>query len=208
MANFSSDADLLAYEPNVFFDLPFASQRRLRVTDGALAGVTLTSAAGGLSILAEGDVLVISASAGEAAVGIVAAVVDDHTVTLADAVALSATSSLAVEARTLRPQATIVHEELMRAIGIDPDDSGELLDESSIVSVSLMKRLECLGTLSRAYAAAIALAGDNDAVSGKAAAYHQRFQWALNAAQVLIDADGDGEADVWRSPGVARLTRV
>jgi hypothetical protein len=208
MANFSTDADLLAHEPNVFFDLPFAAQRRLRITDGSLAGLILSSNTGGLSILTDGDVLVLSTSPQESVTAVVASALDDQTVTLAGKPVISATSNLIVEARTFEPQITVVHEELMRAIGIDPDDSGELLDESTIVSVTLMRRLECLGTLSRAYAAAVSVTGDSAAISAKASAWRQRFQWALNSAQVLIDTDGDGEADVWRSPGIARLTRV
>jgi len=101
-----------------------------------------------------------------------------------------------------------VHGELMRAIGIDVDDPDETLGEASVISLGVMRRLETLGTLGRAYAAAVALVGDNRAINEKAARYRLRFASALNAAQVLVDTDGDGHADVWRTPGVARLTRV
>ncbi|MBI1373912.1 MAG: hypothetical protein GC159_14410 [Phycisphaera sp.] len=204
MPNFITDADLLAYEPNVFNDLPFASQRTLQVTDAAVSGTTVTSATGGFDALSAGDVAIVADVAHA-----VASITDDNTLELTAApVALSATTGLTLTARTLAAQATLVHGELMRAVGIDADDPDETLDESSIVSVGVMRRLEALGALSRAYAAAVALVGDNEAINAKAAAYRQRFAMALSGAQVLVDTDGDGRADVWRTPGVVRLTRV
>src|SRR5690606_15342474 len=41
---FSTDRDLLLFEPLVFHDVPIAAQQRLRVDDGVLTGTTLTSA--------------------------------------------------------------------------------------------------------------------------------------------------------------------
>jgi len=204
MPNFITDADLLGYEPNVFNDLPFASQRKLHVTDAAVTGTTVTSATGGFIGLTAGDVAMI-----EEVAHAVASITDDNTLELAGApVALSASVGLAMTVRTLEPQTALMHGELMRAVCIDVDDPDESLDETAIVSVGVMRRLEALGTLSRAYTAAVALVGDNRAITEKAAMYRQRFTQAMSGAQVLIDTDGDGRADTWRTPGVVRLTRV
>src|SRR5690606_33857127 len=43
--NFSTDRDLLAYEPTVFADVPVAAQQRVDVDDGALVDTTLSSSA-------------------------------------------------------------------------------------------------------------------------------------------------------------------
>ena len=209
MANFSNDADLLAYEPNVFVDLPFAGQRPLRVTDAAVSGMTVTSATGGFNDLAAGDVAVVWSSESDKTTHAVASVSDDNTLTLATApVGLAATSGLSFEVRTFEPQAAEVHDELLRALGIDTDDEEAELDESSVLSVGLMRRLEVLGTLAGVYMAAPALVGDNRTVDAKAERYGQRFVRAMGGARVLIDVDGDGRADVWRSPGVGNLQRV
>lgn len=204
MSNFSNDADLLAYEPHVFTDLPFASQRRLRVTDAAVDGTTVTSETGGFTTVAAGQVVVI-----EALAYAIASITDDNTLELAAApVELSTTTGLTLTVPTLAPQAALVHDELLRAIGIDVDDAGADITEQSIVSTQLMRRLEAIGTLAHAYAAAVALVGDNETINTKADRYRQRYQRALNVAQVLIDADGDGLADAWRSPGVGRMVRA
>ncbi|MEZ6193973.1 MAG: hypothetical protein R3C45_22230, partial [Phycisphaerales bacterium] len=42
--NFSTDRDLLAIEPAVFEDVPFAAQKRLQVADASISGTTVTSA--------------------------------------------------------------------------------------------------------------------------------------------------------------------
>ncbi|MBI1370305.1 MAG: hypothetical protein GC162_16850 [Planctomycetes bacterium] len=203
MPNFSTDGDLLAYEPNVFAELPFASQRLLKVTDASVSGSIVTSETGGFASLGAGNVVMLEGNAYAVAV-----VTDDHTLELTAApVGLSATEDLTLIVPTMRPQAAVVHDELLRAVNIHMDDPAEELDEDAIVSVTLMKRLEAIGTLSRAYAGAIALVGDNKEINAKAERYRLRFTRALASAQVLIDTDGDGEADVWRSPGVARLVR-
>jgi hypothetical protein len=209
MGNFSTDADLLGYEPNVFAELPFASQRKLKVTDAALSGVNITSATGGFSMLAAKQVAVLEASAAESQSHAIASITGNTALMLATRpVGLSVSTGITLSVRTLCPQATLVHEELLRAMGIDPDDPDAEVNESAIVSVELMRRLEALGTLSRAYTAAVALVGDNSGVHAKATEYTARFRRALAGAQVLIDLDGDGRPDAWRTPGTAQLLRV
>jgi len=204
MPNFSTDADLLAYEPHVFTDLPFAAQRLLRISDAAVADTTVTSDTGGFAALSPGYVVIC-----EAMSYAIESITDDNTLELAQApVDLSATEGLTLTVPTLAPQATLVHDELLRAIGIDVDDPAASLTEQSIVSRQLMQRLEAVGTLAHAYAAAVALVGDNETIHAKAERYRLRYRRALHVAQILIDTDGDGLADAWRSPGVARLTRV
>lgn len=207
MSNFSTDADLLPCEPNVFVDLPLTNQQTLKITDAALDGVTVTSATGGFTALVAGDVAVISSSDADGAAFAIASIDDDHTITLDRAPThLAATTGLTLAVRTFEPQRQQVHEQLMRCVGIDPD--GDELDESAIVSTGLMRRLEVLGTLWRAYNAAHALVGDNTAVEAKAAQYARHFNRALAGAVVLIDTNGDGVADVQRTPGVGRLARA
>jgi hypothetical protein len=206
MPCFSTDADLLALEPGLFADLPLAGQRKLAVTDAALDGATITSASGGFAAVLPGDVALLQGVPHP-----VGSVAGDTELTLARTPSgLASFQGLKLEVRTFQPQAALLHDELLRAVGIDADDPAGL-GESAIVSVGLMRRLEALGTAARAYAAAVAPVArpdDLDSIRRKAADYHQRFARALIEARVLIDLDGDGRADVWRSPGVARLVRA
>lgn len=201
MPNFSTDADLLAYEPNVFHELPFVSQTKLRVTDAAISGRDVTSTTGGFTTLSPGDVAVI----GDGAFAI-ATIVSNTVLTLATTPVGVSGPTLTV--RTFAPQAAAVHADLMRAIGIDAADPDNELDGSAVLSLDLMGRLETLGTLTDAYTAAIPIAGERTGAAEKAERYRQLFKRRLNGATVLIDLNGDGQADVARYPGVGRLERV
>lgn len=209
MFNFCADVDLLSYEPNLFHDLPFTGQRRLLVEDGVIDGDALSSESEPFDVMNEGDVVLIQSEISDRGIWGVKSVEASGLIVLEHApVGLKAASELTIECRTFEPQISMVHAELMSAIGIDVDDPDESLDESSVISLTLMKRLEVLGVLAKAYAGAISLVGQNDVVSMKAEKYQRAFHEALCGARVLIDVNGDGYADEWRSPGVARLMRT
>ncbi|MEQ9460927.1 MAG: hypothetical protein RIG82_08255 [Phycisphaeraceae bacterium] len=111
--NFSQDRDLLAYEPNVFVEVPFTAQERVSVADGLVSGNTLTSVeadfvTAGVEV---GGVVLIERVAHE-----VVAVVDAGTLGVsavrereADAaIAAKAGEQLSVRVRTFAPQATLI----------------------------------------------------------------------------------------------------
>ena len=216
--NFSTDRDLLALEPDVFRDLPFVAQGRMRVADGVLDGATLTSVEGdftlagveaGSVLLVEGvpcEVLVRRASF-EVEVSMLRTRTSDAAIP--PVIPDGKSDALSVVARTFGPQASGVRESLLRLLGVDP--TGEDPDapgEDAVVSLNTMARLEAAGTLERAYSAAIALGGENDAIREKAQRWRQHFRATLATATVLLDLDGDGLPDERRRPGLVRLTRV
>ncbi len=208
MGRFSVDRDLLSYEPNVFVDLPFAGQRKVSVEDGVLSGATVTSVAGGFGAIAAGDVVVLGGNVSEMAGYGVSAVTDDNTLVLDGVVVgLSSNSGLKVISSSFGRQGEVVHDELMRAIGIDVDDSEEELDDKAVVSNGVMRQLEVFGILASVYGAAISLVGENEAVREKGLLYQKRYEDGLNGARVMIDLDGDGQADVVRRSGVGKLVR-
>lgn len=210
--NFSTDRDLLVMEPNVFNDVPLAAQQRLRAHDAVLAGTTLTSSASDFAAaqVEAGCVVLVNRVPYE-----VIARSDPHTLTISRPRAALADSAipgddgqdLELIARTFAPQAALVHDLLLRMIGVDPDDQESALSEDAVVSLGAMARLEALGTLERVYSAAAALSGDNEATLQKAELYRQRFRQACQRAVILLDTDGDGRADVRRQLAVINLVR-
>lgn len=207
--NFSVDADLLAYEPALFVDVPLDGQTVLQVTDAEVTGVVLTSSTGGFDELAPGDVVVLRVNDSEQITRAVQSVTDDNTLALTvEPIGLSSGTGLTVLARTFEPQRDVIHEQLMEAIGLSPDDPAHGLDEADVVSVGLMRRLETLGTLWRVYEAAMSGRGGDDEMAAQASRYRQMFADALAGARVLIDTDGDGRANLWRVPAAAKLVRA
>lgn len=209
MSTFSNDADLIVIEPNVFVDLPMIGQQLHAATDGAVAGAEVTSAAGGFGSLAAGHVLTVRHTPAVAASYAIASVDDDTTITLdTSATRFDGLSALVIGVYTFAPQAALVHDDLLRSIGINTDDAGETLDASAVVSTGLMRRLETLGTLARAYRAGAQLERESESVALRAEGYERRFARAVGAARVLIDTNGDGRADAWRVPAASRVVRV
>ncbi|MEX1017516.1 MAG: hypothetical protein WDZ31_12305 [Phycisphaeraceae bacterium] len=212
--NFSTDRDLLVLEPSVFVDVPFAAQQRVRVNDGELEGTTLSSVDADFEVVGveAGQVVLVDRVAYE-----VIDRLDATTLTisrprarLSDPLVPGDTGSeREVLVRTFAPQAALVHDALLRLLGIDPDDdSAGGLTEDAVVSLSVVARLEALGTLERIYSGAAAIGGDNEALLVKAQHYHRRFRESVAQASVLIDIDGDGRADERRHLGLIRLSRV
>jgi hypothetical protein len=211
--NFSTDRDLLLYEPALFNDLPWVSQQRLSVTDGEVTGTMLTSAQADFEAaqIETGSVLLVNKTPVE-----VIERIDTMTLTVSlprtrtsdAAIPPGDVSSAEVFARTFAPQADLVCASLLRMLGLDADDPDQPLDADAVVSLSLMARLESLGTLERVFSSAAALTGDNDALLFKAAEYRRRLLEAAARSPVQIDTTGDGLPDEKRYIGVGRLTRA
>ena len=188
-------------------------QERLRVNDGIVTGTTLSSVSADFESaqVDAGDVVLVANTPCE-----VIARLDVNTLTISlsrertDEVAIPPGdgSGLEIVIRTFAPQVTLIHDQLMRMIGIDADDPGNELSEVSVISQEVMVRLEILGALRDIYLGAISIVGDNEGIKSKANEYSHRFKTACRSATVLIDIDGDGFSDVRKSLGVVWYTRV
>jgi len=211
--NFSTDRDLLALEPNVFNDAPLTNQRRLTVTDAVIAGTTLTSASADFAAaqVESASVVVVDTIPLE-----VIERVDANTLTVSKprvqtsdaAIPPGDGSALTLHVETFAPQAALVHDALLRMMGLDPEDASAPVTEDAIISISLMVHLETLGTLERVYSASVALTGDNNPeLIRRAELYRNRFASARERAVILLDADGDGRADTRLSLPTSRLVR-
>ncbi len=209
--SFSTDRDLLALEPRIFNDVPFVVQQRLQVNDGVMSHTTLSSVSADFAEarVEAGCVVLVNDVPHE-----VLARLDAHTLcvsllrnTPADATIPSDSGfNMKIQARTFAPQANLVAATLLQLLGLDDADATEA--QARIVSLSVMRKLETLGTLWHIYQAAANLVADEPALWQKATQARQRYQGALDTAAIILDLDGDGRGDVCRHLGVAPLTRV
>ncbi len=214
--NYSTDRDLLAMEPTLFHDVPWVGQQRLSTDDAQVIDTTVISPTAdfGAAQVEAGSVVLINRVAHEVVTRLDATslTVSLLRTRLSDAAIPSARGDggpWPMVVRTFAPQAAMVHDGLLRLLGIDahaPDPAA--LREDAVVSISVMARLETLGTLERVYSGAAALTGDNQMLLYKAGEYRRRFRHAVAQASVLLDTNGDGHADERRRLGLTRLHRV
>lgn len=214
---FAQDRDLLMYEPRLFLDTVWVGQRQVSATGIVVSGVAVVSGAMfATNGIAAGQVVTYKDAAyevvqvlGETQLGLSVprASADDPVILAPD------TASTAIKIYTFRHQLLIVHEQILRMIGIEPEveaKAGEsIVTESSIVNPGAMRRLEALGALHLIYAAASVAGplGEGSVYAEKAAMYRERFAAERERVNVLIDTDGDGRADAARRPTVMHLVR-
>ena len=214
---FASDRDLLMYEPRLFLDTVWVGQRIVSATGVVVSGVLVVSGAMFTSIGIEAGHVVNYKDASYEVVQVLTdtqlglsiprASIDDPVILAPDS------ASTTVRIHTFRHQLLIVHEQILRMIGIEPEiepGSGEMVvTESSIVNPGALRRLEALGALHLIYAAASVAGplGEGSVYADRAAMYRERFAAERERVNVLIDADGDGKADASRRPTVMHLVR-
>lgn len=213
---FAKDRDLLVLEPSLVRDIGWVGQRLVQGT-GTIAGTTLT--------MTSQDVGFDDAGVGAGGVVVVGGVVYEivaqlgaSTLTISrmrgsedDAVLMpSPVTGVSVEVPTFGPQLAMVHGQVLRMLGIDPDavpDVG-VVSESSIVNPGAFVLMEALGTLHLVFAAASALASEGSPAAFKAGMYRERFATERGRVSARVDTDGDGVADATRRPSVVQLVRA
>ncbi|MCA9274159.1 MAG: hypothetical protein KDA31_14070 [Phycisphaerales bacterium] len=214
---FASDRDLLMYEPRLFLDTVWVGQRQVSASGIVVSGVLVVSGVTFMTIgIGAGQVVTYKDAAyevvqvlGETQLGLSLprASADDPVILAPDS------ASTTVQIYTFRHQLLIVHEQILRMIGIEPDVEAEpgesIVSESSIINPTALRRLEALGALHLIYAAASVAGplGEGSVYADKAAMYRERFAAERERVNVLIDTDGDGRADAARRPTVMHLVR-
>lgn len=217
---FASDRDLLVLEPGLFGEVGWMGQMLVRGV-GTIAGstLTLTSADADLASAGVGPGYVVRV--GEvsyevierlSAMSVSVSRVRDEVVDPVRPPA--AVSGGAVLVSTMRPQIRLVHEQVLRMIGLEPGGGGSgrvgELGESAVTNPRTLARVEALGALHLIYAAAAAPGGDRSPASwwGKAMLYRQRFAQERERVAAQIDVDGDGLPDVVRRLNVVVMGRA
>lgn len=209
---FSSDRDLLAWEPNLFRDVLWVGQRLVKGTAG-VAGSTLTFTSADVTLDAAG----VDAGSVVSVAGVSYEVVARLSGTQAtisrlrvdsDAAVLPPSPVASAEAiiATFAPQRRLVHDQLLRMLGIEPSSTDAEPSESSIINPDALRPLECLGTLHLVYASASA--GDmGSALGTRAEMYRARFAAERQRAAAILDLDADGMADATRRFNLIQFVR-
>lgn len=208
----TQNKDLLAYEPDLFRDVPWIGQQIAAFEDGVKTGTTLTTASVNLITrgVQAGDVALVDEVPFE-----VIEVVDANTLNLSllrgsgDDAALPGEDgqSLGVVVRSFGPQIASLQESLLDVLQpADPSRTPVTVD--MIVNVQVLGRLVALGTLHRVYAAAAALTSENKTIDAKASLYREAFARAFRSSTIHVDANGDGSGDSVIRPGTTRLHRA
>jgi len=213
---FANDRDLLVLEPNLVRDVGWVGQRLVKGT-GDVAGTTLTMTSQDVGFelveIGAGHVVVVGGVAYE-----VIARISNTQLTISrlraseDGTVLvpSPVSGAAVEVPSFGPQQAMVHGQVLRMLGIDPEEKagGGVVTEASITNGKSLVLFEALGVLHLIFAAAAALAGEKSPMAFKAGMYRDRFSAERGRVAARIDTDGDGVADATRRPSVVQLVRA
>jgi sugar (pentulose or hexulose) kinase len=210
---FTGDRDLLVLEPNLLRDIGWVGQRLVSAT-GSVSGTTVTVtgadlvAAGvspGMVALYDATPIEITAvvSTTAATVSLIRAEPDGALIPP------PAMGSKPVIIATFVPQIALVHSQVLRLLGIDPEGEGEGggPTEADITNARSLWLVEALGTLYTIYSAAAALAAPDSALAARAEMYRRRFAEERRLGAARIDLDGDGVADATRRLSLVQLMR-
>ena len=209
---FATDRDLLAQDPEVFREVLWATQRRVRGT-ATLSGTALIfstqdvglDAAGvdaGHVVSLNGDAYEVIARTGTATLTV------SRLRDSLDAPAIpggSVSSPATAVVATFRPQIALVHDQVLRMLGLA---EAEGPNEQSVVDPSALREVEALGALHLVWAGAAALSGPDSPPGKRAEWFRRRFAAARRSAVVALDLDGDGAADATRRLSALHVMRV
>ncbi len=217
MAKFSSDIDILKYEPVLFGELHLRSQVLASGTGGTLSGTTFTASgasfvnaqvsAGGVVYLESSDgsldgayEIVSVDSATQLTVSVVRSDSDDS------AVAPPGASNISYRISTFGPQAEEAGLQLTEHFGIGPGNPASDIDADDIVESSVLSRASAFAVISAVYAM-LASTDEDEIFWAKSLHYKKLFEKALQRCQLSIDVDGDGVGDIMLVGGCIRLVR-
>lgn len=217
--SFAVDRDLLALEPGLFRDVSWTAQKLVDVAGASVSGTTLTASGADFvgAGVAAGHIALVAGVAHEVVTRLSATQLTVSRLreeATAPAIPPGATTGAAVVIATFMPQIRIVHEQVMRSLGIEPSAASGAPaveagapTEANVVNPGGLARLEALGALHLIYTGAAALVDAASPLWAKAEVYRARFAEERRATGAALDLDGDGIADAVRRASALRLVR-
>lgn len=209
-----TDRDLLLIEPGVFLVAAAAAATNLLiVTDASVSGTTLTSASSDFATaeVDAGHVAVVDDEALEIVQRLAATQLDvsrPRGKTDDPKIAPAAGSGKTLKINSFARLIEHVQSDLLHALGMREDDPQQPLDEGDIVNPQPVAQVIALRVLERAFAMALAEDPNDQSLAQRAALYAQVASQRAATTAVLLDLDGDGEADATRHLSVAVLNRA
>ena len=210
---FAADRDLLVLAPNLFRDVSWVGQTLVAGTGSITStALVMTSQTQGFDVAGvdAGNVVVVNGVAYEVVSRITGSVLS-VSVPRGDAsdmpVAPLPTTSTQVSVVTFAPQIVQVHRQVLRMLGIDPDEPEATRSEGAVSNPGALRRREALGAMHLVLAAASGPAGPESPLALRAEMYAARFSEERRRVSARIDLDGDGVADATRRLNIVQFVR-
>jgi len=217
MARFSSDNDILKYEPVLFGELHLPWQVLAKGTGITLSGTTLADGAADFvsSGIEAGGAVYLKSAAGalDGAYEIVS--VDSATqLTVSvlrtdpadDAIAPPQSNDVSYRVSTFAPQAGEAAFQLTEYFGIQPGNPTSAITVEHIIDAEVLRRASIFAVISSVYAM-WANRTESEGFWSKSLHYKQLFEKARQRCRLAIDLGSDGIADITRIGGAITLVR-
>jgi len=212
---YAADRDLLVLEPGLFREVLWVGQRLVSGTgdaSGTALMMTAQDSAFDAVDVGDGNVVLVGGAAYEVVDRVSGTVLTISRLRgAADdaAIPVSGASGAEVIVSTFGPQIAMVHRQVLRMLGIEPDVEAEdgQATEASVLNQTAFARLEALGALHLVYSAAGSSLGQESPLSQKAMLYRERFARERQKTVGVLDLDGDGKPDATRRLNVIQFMR-
>lgn len=215
---FATDRDLLVLEPRLFHDVSWSAQKLAE----SAASASVNSLGSELTIPgADFPALRVRAGFVALVAGTPVEVLSVPGTTVLEVSRLRASptdpripvapgSGLKASVSSFGPQIRVVHDQLLRLLGIEPGAASAdgRPSESDITNPEALALAEALGTLNLVFSSAAALVGADSPAWAKAQMYRERYASERRRVVAEIDLDGDGVPDVSRRPNVMTFIRA
>jgi hypothetical protein len=217
MVTFSSDADILKYEPILFGELHLPWQVLATGTGASLSGTTLTASgadfiaaqvqAGGVVYLQSADgsldgayEIVSVGSSTQLSISVVRANSTDT------AVPPPAATDISYRISTFGPQAAEVGFQLTEYFGIKPGNPASDIDADDILDTTVLRLASVFAVISGVYTMLAGKTKDQN-YWNKSLYYQKLSAKARGRCRLSIDVGSDGLADVTKIGAAGRLVR-
>lgn len=208
-----NDIHILRIEPRAFIDCQAAATKLLSGADGELTGSAFTSAGSNFvaADIGEGHVAVVNGEALEvdSRTSGTALEVSRPRADSADAkIAPASGSGLAFTIVTFERRAADDESWVLGALGIDPAQPVDPLNELSLVDAAPVERLIALRVIAGAYDVASSQDPADAALAAQATLYRRLAREQRHRTVAYLDRDGDGVPDTTRRIDVVQFTRA